>query len=127
MNKPNSEQQFLEGILMSRIDQFKYHEWKKDSVGYVTDYCLATGDVYAESFCVQSVTENGQLKTDEYEDPLYPSDVSVDELASIAICYFKLKDKQTEGDFTKKEKVRALRKTLQLFFKLLTQRAKEVQ
>ena len=57
MKQPNAEQQFLEGILMSRIDQFKYHEWKKDSVGYVTDYCLATGDVYAEGFCVQSVTE----------------------------------------------------------------------
>lgn len=127
MNQPNFEQQFLEGILISRIDQFKYHEWKKGSVGYITDYCLATGDVYAESFLVKSVTKNGQLKTDEYDDSLYPSDVSVDELASIAICYFKLKDKQTEGDFTKKEKVRALQKTLQLFFKLLTQRAKEVQ
>lgn len=115
MNQPNSEQQFLEGILMSRIDQFKYHEWKKDDVGYITDYCF--GDVFAESFCVEGVTEKGQLKTDEYEDSLYPSDVSVDELASIAICYFKLKDKQTEGDFTKKEKVRAIRKTLQLFFK----------
>ena len=119
MNQPNFEQQFLEGILVSRLDQFKYHEWKKDSVGYVTDYCLVTGDVYAESFCVQSVTENGRLNTDEYDDPLYPSDVSVDEPASIAICYFKLKDKQPEGDFTKKEKVRALRKTLQLFFKTL--------
>ena len=115
----NPELLWLESVLVSRIDQFKHHKWKEGDVGYFTDYCLATSDVYAESFVVTGVTENRLLNTDEYDDSLYPSDVSFDELASIAVCYFKLKDKQTEGDFTKKEKARAIRQTLQLFFKTL--------
>ena len=109
---------------MSRIEQFKHHKWKKGDEGYLTDYCLITSDVYAESFSVTSVTENGLLNTDEYDISLYPSDVSFDELASIAVCYFRLKDKQTEGDFTKKEKALAIRRTLQLFFKTLMDKAR---
>lgn len=118
----NPELLWLESVLVSRIDNFKHHKWKEGDVGYITDYCF--GDVFAESFCVEGVTENGRLKTDEYDDSLYPSDVSVDELASIAVCYFRLKDKQTEGAFTKKEKARAIRQTLQLFFKTLMEKAK---
>ena len=91
----NPELLWLESVLVSRIDQFKHHKWKEGDEGYLTDYCLATSDVYAESFIVTSVTENGLLNTDEYDISLYPSDVSFDELASIAVCYFKLKDKQT--------------------------------
>lgn len=123
----NPELLWLESILVSRIDQFKHHKWKEGDVGYITDYCLFISNVDAESFCVVSVTENGLLKTDEYDDLLYPSDVSFDELASIAVCYFRLKDKQTEGDFTKKEKARALRQTLQLFFKTLMDKARQTK
>lgn len=118
---------WLESILVSRIDQFKHHKWKEGDVGYITDYCIWISNVDAESFSVVSVTENGLLKTDEYDDLLYPSDVSFDELASIAVCYFKLKDKQTEGDFTKKEKARAIRQTLQLFFKTLMDKARQTK
>lgn len=117
---------WIESILASRIDQFKHHKWKEGDVGYTTDYCLATGDVYAESFSVTSVTENGLLKTDEYDDLLYPSDVSFDELASIAVCYFRLKDIPIDGDFTKKEKARAIRQTLQLSFKTLMDKARHL-
>jgi len=123
----NPELLWLESVLVSRIDQFKQHKWKEGNVGYITDYCLATSDVYAESFVVTSVTENGLLNTDEYDISLYPSDVSFDELASIAVCYFKLKDKQPEGDFTKKEKARAIRQTLQLFFKTLMDKARQTK
>ena len=123
----NPELLWLESVMVSRIDQFKHHKWKEGDVGYITDYCLMVGEVFAESFSVTSVAENGLLKTEEYDDPLYPSDVSVDELASIAVCYFRLKDKQTEGDFTKKEKARAIRQTLQLFFKTLIDKARHTK
>lgn len=123
----NPELLWLESVLVSRIDQFKHHKWKKGDVGYITDYCLFISSVDAESFSVTSVTENGLLNTDEYDISLYPSDVSFDELASIAICYFRLKDKQTEGDFTKKEKARAIRQTLQLFFKTLMDKARHTK
>ena len=123
----NPELLWLESVLVSRIDQFKHHKWKEGDDGYITEYCPFTSNVYAESFSVTSVAENGLLETEECDDLLYPSEVSFDELASIAVCYFKLKDKQTEGDFTKKEKARALRQTLQLFFKTLMDKARQTK
>lgn len=119
----NPELLWLESVMVSRIEQFKHHKWKEGDVGYITEYCPFTS-VYAEDFSVTSVAENGLLETEECDDSLYPSDVSFDELASIAVCYFKLKDKQTEGDFTKKEKARAIRQALRLFFKTLMEKAK---
>ena len=121
----NPELLWLESIMVSRIDQFKHHKWKEGDVGYITEYCPFTRDVYAESFSVTSVAENGLLEADECDDSLYPSDVSFDELASIAVCYFRLKDKQTEGDFTGREKARALRQALRLFFKTLMDKARQ--
>lgn len=124
----NPELLFLESVMAARIDQFKHHKWKPDQIGYQAVYYWLDKKPWVETFKVNHVAGNGLLETDRYRFRIYPSDVSFDELASIALLYFSLKDKHLPDaptTLTEKRRQHALKQTKTLFFKLLTQRAKE--
>ena len=116
--------------MVSRIDQFKHHLWKAGDTGYQAVYYWLDEKPWVESFGVTHIAGNGQLETDRYRFRIYPSDVSVDELASIALLYFRLKEKKLPDGLlvlTEKRRQYALKRTRILFFKLLFREAKETQ
>ena len=124
----NPELLWLESVMVSRIDQFKHHLWRAGDTGYQAAYYWVDEKPWVESFVVTHVVGNGQLETDRYRFRIYPSDVSFDELASIAILYFKLKDMQLPDGLTtltEKRRQHALKQTRIMFFKLLIQKAEE--
>lgn len=126
----NPELLFLESVMVSRIEQFKHHKWKPNQTGYQAVYYWLDAKPWVETFKVTHVAGNGLLETDRYRFRIYPSDVSCDELASIALLYFRLKDKhlpEAPTTLTEKRRQQALKKTKMLFFKLLTQKAKETK
>ena len=116
--------------MVSRIDQFKHHLWKAGDTGYQAVYYWLDEKPWVESFDVTHIADNGRLETDRYRFRIYPSDVSFDELASIALLYFRLKDKKLPDGLlvlTEKRRQYALKQTRTMFFKLLFRRAKETQ
>ena len=116
--------------MISRIDQFKHHLWKAGDTGYQAVYHWLDEKPWVESFDVTHVVGNGQLETDRYRFRIYPSDVSFDELASIALLYFRLKDKKLPDPpslLTEKRRQYALKQTRTMFIKLLFREAKETQ
>lgn len=124
----NPELLWLESVMVSRIDQFKHNKWKPDQTGYHAVYYWLDKKPWVEPFNVTHVAGNGLLETDRYRFRIYPSDVSFDELASIALLYFRLKDMHLPDaptTLTEKRRQHALKQTKMLFFKLLIQKAKE--
>lgn len=119
---------FLESVMVSRIGQFKHHKWKPDQTGYQAVYYWLDKKPWVEAFKVSHVAGNGLLETDRYRLRIYPSDVSFDELAAIALLYFRLKEMHLPDaptTLTEERRQHALKQTKMLFFKLLTQKAKE--
>ena len=119
---------FLESVMVARIDQFKHYKWEPDQTGYQAVYYWLDAKPWVETFKVTYVAGNGLLETDRYRFRIYPSDVSFDELASIALLYFRLKDKHLPDPpttLTEKRRQHALEQTKMLFCRLLAQKAKE--
>lgn len=121
---------YLESVMVSRIDQFKHHKWEPDQTGYQAVYYWLDAKPWVETFKVTYVAGNGLLETDRYGFRIYPSDVSFDELASIALLYFRLKDKHLPNaptTLTEKRRQNALKQTRMLFFKTLMDKAKHTK
>ena len=118
---------FLESVMSSRIGEFKHHLWKMNQIGYEAVYLWIDMKPAIHQFKVTRVLGNGLLDTDLYGYKLYPSEVSFEPLAAVAILYFKIKDMNL-GDYSGidvKRHRKALHQTKMLFFKMLTKKAKE--
>jgi hypothetical protein len=127
---PDSELQFLEEVMVRRIDLFKYHKWKPGDTGYWAKWYYLASKPIIDTFTVTDVDGAGLLETDGYPSKLYPSDVSYDESASLAVLYFSLQDKKRKAknsSETEEAISHVMQRTKELFFKQLLKKARDTK
>ena len=115
--------------MISRIDQFKQFKWKAGDTGYQGLYFWVDKRPVVNTFKVIDVVGNGLLETDQFEWKVYPSDISHDKLAAIAISYFKLKNREGVSGFGIPDELidQAAYQTKMQFFRLLLRKAKKTK
>ena len=88
---PSPEVLMQEAMMTARIDKFRKHKWKPGDTFYKARYSSVEGALMVRKCKIKAIADN-KLVTTIDGLPFDPTEVTCDDLAAIAMFYFKAKD-----------------------------------
>lgn len=94
---PSPEVRSQEAIMSARINKFSNHKWEAGEICYRARHSFVEGALMVGKFTIKAVADNKLVATIKGLS-FDPVDVVCDELAAIAVFYFKTKDMSIPDD-----------------------------
>lgn len=94
---PSPEVSAQEAIMAARIQKFNNHKWESGETCYKARYSFIDGALIVGKYQVEHVVDN-MLTTSRQGLSFQEAEISFDDLAAIALLYFKTKDMSIPDD-----------------------------
>ena len=94
---PSPEVMAQEAMMAARVQEFSDHEWEQGETCYKARHSFFEGALVVGKYLVDRVVDN-MLITSRHDLSFQKTEVSCDDLAAIAILYFKTKDMSIPDD-----------------------------